>query len=73
MYINFWYPIGTGEEVCDQKPLRVQLLGMPLVAFRDSDGNPHVLADTCAHRGGSLGHGRSLPQPRNSRDPTKGR
>lgn len=57
MYINFWYPIARAEEILDDKPLRVELLGMPFVAFRDTEGNAHVLADTCVHRGGSLSGG----------------
>ena len=57
MYINFWYPIARAEEVVDDKPLRVELLGMPFVAFRDTAGAAHVLADTCVHRGGSLSAG----------------
>jgi phenylpropionate dioxygenase-like ring-hydroxylating dioxygenase large terminal subunit len=57
MYINFWYPIARAEEVVDDKPLRVELLGMPFVAFRDSAGQAHVLSDTCVHRGGSLSAG----------------
>lgn len=56
MYINFWYPICTTEELEDQ-PLRVMLFGLRLVAFRDSSGAAHVLSDTCIHRGGSLGKG----------------
>lgn len=57
MYINFWYPIARSEEVLQDKPLRVELLTMPFVAFRDADGAAHVLADTCVHRGGSLSAG----------------
>ena len=57
MYINFWYPIARAEEVLDDKPLRVELLGLPFVAFRDSAGQAHVLSDTCVHRGGSLSAG----------------
>jgi phenylpropionate dioxygenase-like ring-hydroxylating dioxygenase large terminal subunit len=57
MYINFWYPIGRSEEISNDKPLQVTLLGMPFVAFRDADGGAHVLADTCVHRGGSLSAG----------------
>ena len=57
MYINFWYPIARATEVTADKPLKVQLLGLPFVAFRDQDGAAHVLADTCVHRGGSLGAG----------------
>ena len=58
MYINFWYPIAQANEVVADQPLRVELLGMPLVAFRDDDGAAHVLADTCVHRGSSLSSGR---------------
>ncbi len=57
MYINFWYPIARAEEIPADKPIRVELLGMPLVAFRDVEGEAHVLADTCVHRGGSLSAG----------------
>ena len=57
MYINFWYPIARSEEIAADKPLRINLLGLSFVAFRDEDGAAHVLADTCVHRGGSLGDG----------------
>ena len=58
MYINFWYPICTSEELSADKPQRTQVLGLRFVAFRDLDGNPHVLSDTCVHRGGSLSKGK---------------
>ncbi len=57
MYINFWYPVAKVEEVRDDEPLRVQILGLKFVAFRDSDGVARVLSDTCIHRGGALGKG----------------
>ena len=57
MYINFWYPVAQSKEVKNDEPLRVQILGLPFVAFRDSEGEPHILSDTCVHRGGSLGLG----------------
>ncbi len=57
MYINFWYPIASGEVVTNKEPHRAEVLGVKLVAFRDDAGNAHVLADTCIHRGGSLGKG----------------
>jgi phenylpropionate dioxygenase-like ring-hydroxylating dioxygenase large terminal subunit len=38
----------------------VKVLGCNLVAFRDDEGNAHVLSDTCTHRGASLGGGWSL-------------
>ena len=58
MYINFWYPICITEELTGDDPLRVQILGIRLVAFRDQEQRAHVLADTCVHRGGSLGRGK---------------
>lgn len=57
MFINFWYPIARSEEVTAESPLRVNLLNLPFVAFRDQKGAARVLADTCVHRGGSLGAG----------------
>jgi phenylpropionate dioxygenase-like ring-hydroxylating dioxygenase large terminal subunit len=57
MYINFWYPIARAEEILADKPLRVNLLSLPFVAFRDAEGKAHVLSDTCVHRGGSLSAG----------------
>jgi phenylpropionate dioxygenase-like ring-hydroxylating dioxygenase large terminal subunit len=58
MYINFWYPICTSAELKADAPVRAQVLGLPFAAFRDSAGEAHVVADTCVHRGGSLGHGK---------------
>lgn len=58
MYINFWYPICTAQELVDDRPLRARILGLQFVAFRDAAGTAHVLADTCVHRGGSLGRGK---------------
>lgn len=58
MYINFWYPVCTAEELTADKPVRAKILGTRFVAFRDSNGDAHVLADTCIHRGGSLGKGK---------------
>jgi len=56
VYINFWYPICTSEELTDT-PLQAEILGMRFVVFRDSTEVAHVLSDTCAHRGGSLSKG----------------
>jgi phenylpropionate dioxygenase-like ring-hydroxylating dioxygenase large terminal subunit len=57
MYINFWYPVCTSEELSD-KPIRVRLLKHDLVAFRGKGGTAAVLSDTCIHRGGSLAGGK---------------
>jgi phenylpropionate dioxygenase-like ring-hydroxylating dioxygenase large terminal subunit len=55
MYINFWYPIVRSEDLGYDKPEKVKVLGVNLVAFRDQDGEARVLSDTCVHRGGSIG------------------
>ena len=60
MYINFWYPICTSDELLATEPVRAELLGLRFVAFRDSNGAAHVLSDTCIHRGGSLGKGKVI-------------
>jgi phenylpropionate dioxygenase-like ring-hydroxylating dioxygenase large terminal subunit len=62
MYINFWYPIVRSEDLAPDTPEKVKVLGANLVAFRDEDGEAHVLSDTCAHRGGSLGGAWSGPE-----------
>ncbi|MDP7270394.1 MAG: aromatic ring-hydroxylating dioxygenase subunit alpha [Gammaproteobacteria bacterium] len=55
MYINFWYPIVRSEDLGYDQPEKVRVLGVDLVAFRDKNGDAHVLSDTCTHRGASLG------------------
>ncbi len=56
MYINFWYPMALSDEVKDA-PIKSQALGQSFALFRDDEGRVHCLADTCVHRGGSLGTG----------------
>ena len=58
MYINFWYPIALSKEITNEEPLGVELLGFKFVAFRDTEGNAHVLSNTCIHRGGALSRGK---------------
>jgi nitrite reductase/ring-hydroxylating ferredoxin subunit len=57
MYINFWYAAARSDELTDQ-PLKVRMLGQDFVLFRDAAGAAGCLADTCVHRGASLGNGR---------------
>jgi phenylpropionate dioxygenase-like ring-hydroxylating dioxygenase large terminal subunit len=58
MYINFWYPMATSEELGADAPLKVRALSQDFVVFRDSDGKAHCLSNTCTHRGGSLAGGK---------------
>ena len=57
MYINFWYPVCTSDELSN-KPVGVRILKHDLVAFRGKDGKPAVLSDTCIHRGAALSGGK---------------
>lgn len=57
MYINFWYPICKSTDLDNGSPVSAQVLGTRVVAFRDSNSAPHVLSNTCVHRGGSLSKG----------------
>ncbi len=57
MFINFWYPAEESRNLTD-KPVRVQMLGLSFVLWRDSQGRAHCAHNTCSHRGGSLGDGK---------------
>ena len=57
MFINFWYPAEESENITNE-PLKVQMLGLWFVLWRDEDGKAHCIPNTCTHRGGSLGDGK---------------
>lgn len=57
MFINFWYPAEESENVT-REPLKVQMLGLKFVLWRDEDGTARCISNTCTHRGGSLGDGK---------------
>jgi phenylpropionate dioxygenase-like ring-hydroxylating dioxygenase large terminal subunit len=57
MFINFWYPAEQSSALTD-KPLKVQMLGLTFVLWRDGQGRAHCVHNTCTHRGGSLGDGK---------------
>lgn len=57
MFINFWYPAIASSALTD-KPVRVKMLGLPFVVFRDSQGKAQCLSNVCIHRGGSLAGGK---------------
>lgn len=56
MLINNWY-VATESDALKEQPVRVQILGVDLVLFRDDKGNAACLADVCCHRGGALSRG----------------
>lgn len=60
MMRRYWVPVCLSEEVAerDSNPLRSQVLGVPLVVFRDTAGKLGVLDEHCPHRLASLALGR---------------
>jgi len=56
MFINFWYPAEESQSVT-REPLKVKMLGQYFVLWRDENGAARCIANTCTHRGGSLGDG----------------
>jgi phenylpropionate dioxygenase-like ring-hydroxylating dioxygenase large terminal subunit len=61
LFRRYWLPAVHSWEIPepDCAPVRVKLLGEPLVAFRDSDGRLGLISEFCAHRGVSLWFGRN--------------
>jgi phenylpropionate dioxygenase-like ring-hydroxylating dioxygenase large terminal subunit len=57
VYINFWYVAGLSSAFVD-KPVKRRMLGQDFALWRDSSGQVHCVANTCSHRGGSLGDGK---------------
>ncbi|MBN6776641.1 Rieske 2Fe-2S domain-containing protein [Pseudomonas granadensis] len=52
MLINLWYVVLPSAQLTSELAA-VRLLGQPFVAFRDDNGEAHLLSDICVHRGGS--------------------
>jgi phenylpropionate dioxygenase-like ring-hydroxylating dioxygenase large terminal subunit len=57
MFINFWYVAGLSADLTDQ-PRKRRMLGQDFVLWRDTRGVAQCVANTCSHRGGSLGDGK---------------
>ncbi len=58
---RYWQPVALSEELAepDGPPVRVNILGEELVAFRDTDGTLGLLDAHCPHRGADLYFGRN--------------
>jgi phenylpropionate dioxygenase-like ring-hydroxylating dioxygenase large terminal subunit len=61
LFRRYWLPALRADELPepDCPPVRVQLLGERLVAFRDTDGRLGLVDEFCAHRRVSLWFGRN--------------
>lgn len=51
-----WHPVAFGEAL-GHRPHATDLLGVPLVLWRDSGGHAHAFHDLCIHRGTALSLG----------------
>ena len=58
---RYWVPILGSAEIAepDGPQVRVQIMGEKLLAFRDTEGQPGLIDEFCAHRGVSLFFGRN--------------
>ena len=58
---RYWVPILSSSEIAepDGPPVRVQILGEKLLAFRDTEGHAALIDEFCTHRGASLFFGRN--------------
>jgi nitrite reductase/ring-hydroxylating ferredoxin subunit len=58
---EYWVPAMLSSEVPtpDSDPVRVMLMGEPLIGFRDTNGRVGLMAHNCPHRGASLFFGRN--------------
>ena len=61
LFRRFWTPIMVAEEIAepDGPPVKVDVLGEKLVAFRDSNGRIGLLDAYCTHRRANLFWGRN--------------
>jgi phthalate 4,5-dioxygenase oxygenase subunit len=61
LFRRFWVPVLLAREVPepDGPPVRVTVMGEPLVAFRDSSGRVGLVEARCSHRGADLFFGRN--------------
>ncbi len=58
---RYWVPVVGSAEIAepDGPQVRVQIMGVKLLAFRDSKGQPGLISEFCSHRGVSLFFGRN--------------
>jgi len=59
---NRWYPVVFGSELLGphggpRRPYGLQLLGDPIILFRDDQGHAQCLLDKCPHRSAALSVG----------------
>lgn len=58
MMRRYWNPVALSEELKDDVPRAVRVMGEDLVLFRDPEGRPALIGRRCPHRGVDLAYGR---------------
>src|SRR5207247_10984022 len=67
VFRRYWLPIEVSQDLGggpgpsfsgSTNPLKLTVLGEPLVLFRDGSGKPGLMEEHCSHRGASLYYGR---------------
>jgi phenylpropionate dioxygenase-like ring-hydroxylating dioxygenase large terminal subunit len=61
LFRYFWIPALLSEELPepDCPPKRIDILGEPLLAFKDSNNQVGIIDRRCPHRGADLYYGRN--------------
>src|ERR1700710_1089656 len=61
LFRRFWIPVLLSQELpqTDCPPVRLQVMGEKLLAFRDSSNRVGLIEPHCAHRGANLFWGRN--------------
>ena len=57
---NYWYPILQTEELPNDQPVGMTVLGEEITIWRDGRGEPKIVAGRCPHRHAKLSVGRIL-------------
>ena len=57
MLINLWYVACFEEDVPQDRPLGVRMLGQEFALWRTAEGGIACVSNICVHRGGALGRG----------------
>jgi phthalate 4,5-dioxygenase oxygenase subunit len=59
---EYWIPVARSEQLkAGGAPMRLTILGGPLVAFRSPSGEAGVMDEACPHRGASMALARNEP------------
>lgn len=59
---RYWLPVALAEELQQDTPLPVRIMGEDLALFRNIEGMPALIGRFCPHRGMDLSYGRLEPE-----------